>query len=85
MVKNIETDPQEEFVLNVRVTTNLLEASFFKVISLRDYGDCLVFLPIGTTFRLALSHDDFAVFILESALIMLQISLSKSVHRFVYH
>ena len=79
MVKNTGTDPQEEFILNLRVTTNLLEASFSKVLdSLRDYGNCLVFLAIGTTFKLALSHDDFAVFALEGTVILLQISLSIS-------
>lgn len=44
-----------------------------------------VFLAIGTTFKLALSHDDFGVFALEGTLIVLQISFSKSVHRFVNH
>ena len=40
-----------------------------------------VFLAIGTTIRLVLSHDDFVVFALECTLIMLQISLSKFVYR----
>lgn len=44
-----------------------------------------VFLAIGTTFRFALSQYDFVVFALERTLIVLQVSLSKSVHRFVNH